>query len=248
MASAWQSAAESLAHDLRGVFGERLRSVAAYGPHVEGDATAPLTCLALVASLTIEDLDACARLSSSWERSNTATPLVLPESEFRRSLDAFPLEYGEIIRAHEHVFGTDPFKDLTISSEDLRRACEAQIKSHLVHLREGFIESSGRPQRIAELVTTSAPAFAALLRNVARLNGASSSNRADATREGAAVAGLPAGLVTLSFETTRLILWAAVPISSSSPGLILPGSSRPRRLAIARAPLTSDPKTLMKRT
>lgn len=202
MASAWQSAAESLAHDLRGVFGERLRSVAAYGPHVEGDATAPLTCLALVASLTIEDLDACARLSSSWERSNTATPLVLPESEFRRSLDAFPLEYGEIIRTHHVVHGSNPFLDISIAPDDLRRACETQIKSHLVHLREAFIESGGRPGAVASLVTASAPAFTALLRNVARLNGVLTSDRGDATRLGAHSVHIPEQLVSdlLSLE------------------------------------------------
>ena len=39
-----------------------------------------------------------------------ATPLILPESEFRRSLDAFPLEYGEIIRAHDIVYGERPVR------------------------------------------------------------------------------------------------------------------------------------------
>jgi hypothetical protein len=202
MASSWQSAAESLASELRGVFGERLRSVAAYGPHVEGDTSAPLTCLALVASLTMEDLDACARLSSSWERSNVATPLVLPETEFRRSLDAFPLEYGEIIRSHHVVYGNNPFIDITIAPDDLRRACETQVKSHLVHLREAFIESGGRPGAVASLVTASAPAFTALLRNVARLNGVLTSDRGDATRLGAQAVRIPEQLVSdlLSLE------------------------------------------------
>jgi hypothetical protein len=58
-ASSWQTTADSLASDLRGVFGDRLRSVAAYGPHVEGDTTVPLTCLALVDSLGLADLEAC---------------------------------------------------------------------------------------------------------------------------------------------------------------------------------------------
>jgi hypothetical protein len=202
MASSWQSAAESLASDLRGVFGERLRSVAAYGPYVEGDASAPLTCLALVASLTMDDLDACARLSSYWGRTNVATPLVLPESEFRRSLDAFPLEYGEIIRTHHVVYGNNPFIDISIAQDDLRRACETQIKSHLVHLREAFIESGGRPGAVASLVTASAPAFTALLRNVARLNGVLTSDRGDATRLGAQAVRISEQLVSdlLSLE------------------------------------------------
>ena len=195
MTSTWRVAAETLVSDLRYVFAGRLRSVVAYGPHLEGVDEAPLTCLALVESLSVSDLEACAQVEPEWERRRLATPLVLPEEEFRRSLDAFPLEYGEIVRAHERVFGADPFDGVEIPREDLRRACETQVKSHLVHLREGFIESRNRPQRVAELVTDSAPAFAALLRHVAQLAGAPASTRAEATLEGARAAGISEGVV-----------------------------------------------------
>jgi hypothetical protein len=202
MASTWKTAAESLAADLRGVFGARLRSVVAYGPHLEGDADAPLTCMALVASLTTEDLQGCATLASRWGRSHIATPLILPESEFRRSLDAFPLEYGEIIRAHERVFGDNPFLDVVIASDDLRRACETQVKSHLVHLREAFIESGGKPSAVARVVQASAPGFTALLRNVARLTGVITNDRVEATRLGAQAVRISEHLVAdlLSLE------------------------------------------------
>ena len=184
-----------LVGDLRGVFGDRLRSVVAYGAAVDGASDTPLTCLALVASLGVSDLEACARNAPHWRRERVATPLILPEEEFRRSLDAFPLEYGEILRAHEQVFGADPFDGVTIAHEDLRRACETQVKSHLLHLREEYIDSGGRPHAVAELVSASAPAFAALLRNVGRLTGVSSRDRLEATREGARAAALPDGIV-----------------------------------------------------
>ena len=205
MTSTWQTAAGSLAADLRAVFGDRLRSVVAYGSHLDGDADAPLTCLALVASLTTDDLQGCAALATRWARAHVATPLILPESEFRRSLDAFPLEYGEIVRAHERVFGDDPFVGVAIAPDDLRRACETQIKSHLVHLREAFIESGGKPGAVASLVKASAPAFTALLRNVARLTGVITSDRAEATRLGARAAHISEHLVAdlLSLEHTR---------------------------------------------
>jgi hypothetical protein len=195
MSAEWKPAAESLAADLRAVFRDRLRSVVAYGPHLDGDAAAPLTCLALVSSLTLDDLHACAKQAPRWARARVATPLILPEHEFRRSLDAFPLEYGEIMRAHAHISGENPFAGIAIAREDLRRACETQIKSHLVHLREGYIESGGTPGAVAELVAASAPAFTALLRNVARLNGVMTSDRTDATRQGARGAGLPEHVV-----------------------------------------------------
>src|SRR5687768_10349510 len=188
MTPTWQSAALALVSDLRNIFGDRLHSVVAYGPQLDGRSDAPLTCLALVGTLTIGDLEACARAETRWRRSGVATPLILPDAEFRSSLDAFPLEYGEIVRAHQRVFGDDPFEGVVIAREDLRRACETQIKSHLVHLREGFIESGGGPTAIGQLVTASAPAFTALLRHLAWLTGTPETGRIAATREGARVA------------------------------------------------------------
>src|SRR5688500_15364751 len=122
-----QAATSTLLADLRNIFGDRLLSVVAYGPNLEGQSSAPLTCLALVRSLDVTDLDACAGAASRWHRDSLATPLILPEGEFRSSLDAFPLEYDAIIRAHVRVFGPDPFEGVAIARDDLRRACETQI-------------------------------------------------------------------------------------------------------------------------
>ena len=196
MTPTWQSAALALVSDLRNVFGDRLRSVVAYGPQLDGQTGAPLTCLALVSTLTMGDLEGCARTETRWRRAGVATPLILPDAEFRSSLDAFPLEYGEIIRAHQRVFGDDPFDGIAIAREDLRRACETQIKSHLVHLREGFIEAGGRPTAISDLVRASAPAFTALLRHVSWLSGSHEAGRLSATREGARVAGISESIIT----------------------------------------------------
>ena len=197
MSSSWQGPTEYLVADLRTVFAERLRSVCVYGPHAEGHGGgAPISCLVLVASIDAVDLDACGRAVHSWHRQGIATPLILPEQEFDRSLDAFPLEYAEMQRAHAHVYGRNPFATIAIAPEDLRRACETQVKSLLLHLREEYIEAAGRPAAVADLVQASAPACAALLRNVARLHGVTSSNRIDATREGAHRAGLPDGIVS----------------------------------------------------
>jgi hypothetical protein len=217
MTPSWQSAALVLVGDLRSVFGDRLRSVVAYGPHIEGLSAAPLTCLALVSSHEFTDFEACARHAARWHRNRIATPLVLSETEFRRSLDAFPLEYGEIIRAHQRVHGSDPFAGVAIAQLDLRRACETQIKSHLVHLREEFIESGGEPEAVAEVVAASAPAFTALLRHVAWLNGSSVRERVEATRAGAYAAGIPDDLVT-----AMLALEQPSDVRTSDPARLFP--------------------------
>jgi hypothetical protein len=195
MASAWKASADSLVSDLRTVFGTRLLAVVAYGPQLEGATDTPLTCLALVNSLSAEDLQSCAQFARRWHRAHIATPLILPVEEFMRSLDTFPLEYGEIIRSHELVYGNDPFSSAAIAPDDMRRACELQAKSHLLHLREAFIESGGRPTDVAELVASSAPAFTQLLRNVARLNRVTTDDRSEVTRAGARAVGIPEELV-----------------------------------------------------
>jgi len=162
-------------HDLQHIFGERLHAMVAYG---QQDAQ-PAPSLALVQSITGDDLDRCASHASSWHRAGCATPLLLTKDEFAGSLDAFPIEYGEIIETHQVIYGVNPFTGLTIRPEDLRRACEIQVKSHLVHLRENLMESRGRQSEIRELVAAAAPGFAVILRRLAHLDGFPASTDAD---------------------------------------------------------------------
>ena len=46
-----------------------------------------------------------------------------------------------------------------------------QARSHLLHLREGYLETRGRSDALADLIVRSAPPLAALLKSVARLEG-----------------------------------------------------------------------------
>lgn len=161
--SAERTALERLAADLRRVFGERLQSVVAYG------ADRPLHSLVLVDRVAFGDLAACIPLTDGWHRAGIATPLLLSRDEFLRTLDVFPVEYGAIIEDHVVVAGANPFDGCAVREADLRRAVEAQAKSHLIHLREGFLEADGQPDGVARLIGGSVPAYRALLRNLARL-------------------------------------------------------------------------------
>jgi hypothetical protein len=192
-------AAESLAADVRRVFGLRLHSVVAYGIDEGG----PLHTMVLVERITFEDLAACARMVSAWRRREMAVPLLLERNELTRSLDAFALEYTTIAAAHVVIEGPDPFAGIEIADVDLRRACERQAKSHLIHLREGFLETGGDGQAVAALIGASVPGFEALLVNIARLEGQGRSTSSDAGRGGgedlaaraAQVIGLPPALL-----------------------------------------------------
>jgi len=156
--------------------------------------------MAIVESLKEDDLRACAEAVSRWHDAGLATPLLLTAGELERSLDAFPLEFAAIIADYDLVAGRDPFEGLAIDPADLRRACEVQARSHLLHLREGFLETNGRSDGVAVLIVRSAAPFAALLASIARLQGQDAHDQA-AGRHAERMLELPPGVVT---EVVRL--------------------------------------------
>jgi len=187
-----RAALDGLAAELRRVFGVRLHSVAAYGLDAPAASPRLLHTLALVERLSFEDLAVCVPLAAGWRRRSLAVPLILERDEFLRTLDVFPLEYGDIIANHVLVAGADAFTAVRISPADVRRACELSAKSHLIHLREAFMETSGDPQAIGRLIAASAPAFSALLRNIARL---ADDDDADVANTAERQIGIPAPVV-----------------------------------------------------
>ena len=172
---------QTLERDLREIFGGRLQSLVHYGARAHHAARdhrqhhhghhepALVHTLVVVDRLSADDLAACAGHITSWHEAELATPLMLPASELDRSLDVFPFEFSAIIADHVVVAGRNPFERLRVEPADLRWACEVQARSHLLHLREGYVEARGRDDALAVLIVRSAPAWASLLENMARL-------------------------------------------------------------------------------
>jgi hypothetical protein len=173
-----QNAIDLLARDLEEVFGARLRALVAYpGSHGDGS----VHSCAIVDDLSFQDLSRCLPFTDRWHQRRIAAPLMLSAAELARTVDIFPLEYAAIIADHTVVRGTNPFDGVTIPPEDVRRATEAQAKSHLIHLREAYLESRGDSTRIAQFLAASAAPLRALLVNIARLTDGARGTPADDT-------------------------------------------------------------------
>ena len=218
LSTAAHAALQRMAADLRRVFGNRLRAVCAYGLASEAAETRSIV---LVDRLSFDDFAACVPLARRWDDDDLAVPLILEREEFERTLDVFPLEYGEIIASHVLIYGDeDPFEDASVDLADRRRGCELQAKSHLIHLREGFLESGGDPRAVSGLIAASAEGFRRLLINIVLLVSPAGDHTGVADLPGAAerLIGIPADL-------TREVLAAA--------------GSRPSTIA--------DPTALLKR-
>jgi hypothetical protein len=219
----WRQAVDALLVDLRTVFESRLRSLVVYEAHgTLGEASAAddgelqhenqVHTLVVVDGLSYADLARLAPLAQAWSKRGLAVPLVLEPGELRRALDAFPLEFSHMMARHLVVAGENPFDGLTVADDDIRRACETQARSHLLHLREGFIQSAGDPDALAKLVSDSAVSLRALLVNIAQLQGVN--------------ARTPDALV--HFVDERL----GVPAESIRPVLSAKGSERVRALDV----------------
>ena len=188
-------AVRTLDRDLHGLFGARLQSVIVYSAaHNTGRTLTPT--LAVIDTVAAADLRACASRVAAWHEAGLATPLVLAADEFTRSLDVFPFEFSAILADHVVVSGANLFDGLQIDRVDLRRACEIQARGHLLHLREGYIETEGRSDAVASLISRSVGALAALLRHMARLMGGPAQNGAEAAAHVERAAGLAAGSLT----------------------------------------------------
>ena len=187
----------ALAADLGRVFGSGLHAVAAYGLNMPVEPPRLVHSIALVERLVFTDLTRCAPLVGGWRRRSLAVPLILEREEFLRTLDIFPLEYGDIIAHHVLVAGTDLFTTARVSRADLRRACELAAKSLLVHLREGFLEAAGDSKATAGLIAASAAPLRALLSNIARL---AEGDDVDVVETAARQIGISAPVVREVFE------------------------------------------------
>jgi hypothetical protein len=210
-------AVRTLDLDLHDVFGARLQSVIVYGAARETDRVLTPT-LAVVDEVTAGDLRACAERVAAWHEAGLATPLLLAAHEFSRSLEAFPFEFGAILADHAVVSGVNPFDGLRVEPSDLRRACEVQARSHLLHLREGYIETEGRGDALADLIGRSAGALASLVKSVARLVNESAPDAAAAARHIERALGLTSGsLAGIVSRSPR------APMSSDEARRLFPG-------------------------
>jgi hypothetical protein len=193
-----------LLRELESVFGTRLRSVCLYGGNGEaesltggaaGESHGHIHTLVVVESIDPADLRGCANLAKPWARRGLATPLLLSAAELARSLDAFPLEFAEILAHHRVVAGIDVLAGLTVAPADIRRACEVQARSHLLHLREGFIQAAAEPRQLGSIIQASSRSFRLLLVSMARLDGVDLTEAAGLAGRLESTVGLAPGVV-----------------------------------------------------
>jgi predicted nucleotidyltransferase len=98
---------------------------------------------------------------AKWFKRNVSTPLFLTEHYIKRSLDVFPIEFLEMRAHHTMVYGREVFADLKFDKSLVRLQLERELKGKMLHLRQSFLGTGGKPKNIQSLIERSLTTFSA---------------------------------------------------------------------------------------
>ncbi|MDZ7358877.1 MAG: nucleotidyltransferase domain-containing protein [candidate division KSB1 bacterium] len=154
-----------LVHDYQSLFGDQLIAIILYGSAARGEYVykrSDINFLIVLSESGIRNLRRALPLVARWKKRNVSTPLILTQEYIHSALDAFPIEFLTIKLHHHLVYGIDILASIEINLEHLRLQCERELRGKLLYLREGFLNSNGRPTLIKQLISQSLPAFASI--------------------------------------------------------------------------------------
>jgi len=160
--------------DVKGVFGEQLEGMLLYGSAVRGEflpGRSNLNILLLVSSYDSAVLKKYGALHRHWSKEQIVVPLFLTEEELHTSAAVFPLEFLEIQEQHRVLGGRDPFIGFHVKTDRLRETVVQGVTSHLLRLRQRYVEGDGSDDATTILLPLSITSIVPLLRGVQRLLG-----------------------------------------------------------------------------
>ena len=145
---------EAYVTDWRTTYGHDLEAVILYGSGARGEyvpGKSDLNFLVVLASAAIHSLRQAVPITERWRRARVAVPTVFTRRYIQESLDTFPIEFLNLKRHHRTIFGPELLKDLEIPRGHLRLQLERELKSTLLHLREGLLESGYDREQLRRL-------------------------------------------------------------------------------------------------
>src|SRR5467141_2230843 len=126
-----QKLLQTYVKEVKGVFGEQLEGMLPYDSAV---------------------LKKYSALHRRWSKEQIVVPLFLMEEELRTSAAVFPLEFLEIQEQHRVLGGRDPFIGFHVKTDRLRETVVQGVTSHLLRLRQRYVEGGGSDDATTILV------------------------------------------------------------------------------------------------
>ncbi len=147
--------------------------------HIVGSAVIPdydeklsdINSVVLLHNMDLRFIAFLAPLGRKYGKKRIAAPLVMTPEYISDSLDAFPVEFLDFKLIHKTIYGDDVLQDLQIAAPELRLQCEREIKTKLIHVRQGYISSLGKKEKLSVALVTSFTGSMALFRAIITLLG-----------------------------------------------------------------------------
>jgi len=151
-----------ITRDYQNIYGKDLVSIILYGSAASGNYIAKKSDINFLIVLTEEGINRLKKAFKTiekWHKRKVSTPLFLTKSYISTSLDSFPIEFLNMYKSHQLVFGEDVFKEISFDKDHLRLQCERELKGKLLQLRQVYLESRGKTKNLKFIIKSSLTAF-----------------------------------------------------------------------------------------
>lgn len=160
--------------DVQKIFGPDLISIILFGSGAKGEyipKKSDINFLIVLSQKGIDRLDQALDLVAKWQKFNVAVPLFLTKEYIESALDTFPIEFLDMKKFHQLVFGQDVLEDLEINKSDLRRQIERELRGKLIYLRTGFLGAGNERSHLQQMLSASVTAFISIFEGLLYLKG-----------------------------------------------------------------------------
>jgi len=153
--------------DTEVLFGKEVVSVVLFGSAATDEYVPKKSDINFLVVLTqkgIEQIRRVQKFVTRWQKRGISLPLFMTKAYIEASLDSFPIEFLNMKSAYRVIVGEDVLEGLQFKKEDLRLQCEREMKSDLLQLRQGFIQTGGKAKALKQLIGQSIVAFTSIFR------------------------------------------------------------------------------------
>jgi len=169
-----------LVEKLQKAYAERLVSVVLYGSAAAGEHHAKFSdynILCVLSEISSRELGAGEEIFRWWRERGSPSPLLLTEHELATSTDCFAIEYKDIQRHHQILFGKDVVTPLVVDDSFYRAQVEHDLRAKLLRLRQKAAGMLSDSNLLRRLMLDSISTFCVLFRHALILHGVDAPTR-----------------------------------------------------------------------
>jgi hypothetical protein len=178
-----------LVEKLQKAYGAKLVSVVLYGSAAAGDhhpKFSDYNVLCVLTEVTPEELGAGEPIFLWWREQGSPSPLLLSEQEVATSTDSFAIEFQDMQRHHQILFGKDVISGLSIDRAFYRAQVEHDLRAKVLRLRQKAAGILSEDDLLRRLILDSLSTFCVLFRHALLLHGVDAPSRKRETVQRAA--------------------------------------------------------------